>query len=453
MVFNLKNKNIAAVSLIEIMMIFFIIGVVSVAIFGLSKPKAEYMKKIAVYSAYEQLQKAAMDIVAEGHIDFTTDAGTCPISRTGTTCSISDYNKYPGMNSQLPKVVSRSAKNSSGNPADPNISITSYSTSNASTFLHLQDGLCQRLASAYNLAAHNINCATTLDDNTHGSLINDKDLGSDYGTGEDNSDYEQPTDFSSYTPSLYLPNGQVYYFGKMLHSFNDAYEAYTFTYSPKNPVNNYEAEGDYAGDDGYFESWTQRYGQWSAFDFTTNETRLQRLNKYLKAYDTGTLTDEIKAAYYYKDFWTHSKDYFNVYVDINGKMANADDKMSAPDKLNEDVFLFRVYRDGAVRPDYESGFPQELLMAKVLYKAPGTTKYSSPSSWGGKYASIPLVYAQCYANTAGVYSTYTISAFGSYVDYSNLCPTSSYQPISDCIGKNGGTNCKVFINKPSFFVK
>ena len=48
MVFNLKNKNIAAVSLIEIMMIFFIIGVVSVASFGLSKPKAEYMKKIAV---------------------------------------------------------------------------------------------------------------------------------------------------------------------------------------------------------------------------------------------------------------------------------------------------------------------------------------------------------------------------------------------------------------------
>ena len=73
MVFNLKNKNIAAVSLIEIMMIFFIIGVVSVASFGLSKPKAEYMKKIAVYSTYEQRQKAAMDIVAEGHIDFVSD--------------------------------------------------------------------------------------------------------------------------------------------------------------------------------------------------------------------------------------------------------------------------------------------------------------------------------------------------------------------------------------------
>ena len=156
-------------------MIFFIIGVVSVASFGLSKPKAEYMKKIAVYSAYEQLQKAAMDIVAEGHIDFVTDVGTCPTYRTSSICDSSEYNEYPGMNPQLPKVVSRSAQKSDGTPADPNIGSTAYSTSNASTFLHLQDGLCQRLATAYNLATHNINCATDSSDTSHGSLINDID--------------------------------------------------------------------------------------------------------------------------------------------------------------------------------------------------------------------------------------------------------------------------------------
>ena len=43
-----KNRLTAATSLIEIMMIFFIIGIVSAAGMSLTKPKNEYMKKIAI---------------------------------------------------------------------------------------------------------------------------------------------------------------------------------------------------------------------------------------------------------------------------------------------------------------------------------------------------------------------------------------------------------------------
>ena len=51
-------RNIAAVSLIEIMMIFAIIGIVTAACMGLSKPKVEYMKKIRLYSALVTLEQA-----------------------------------------------------------------------------------------------------------------------------------------------------------------------------------------------------------------------------------------------------------------------------------------------------------------------------------------------------------------------------------------------------------
>lgn len=459
-----RQKNIAAVSLIEIMMIFFIIAVVSVAGVSLNKPKQEYMRKIAVYSAYETLQNAVSKIVAEGHIDFTTDIGTCFYQRDELTsgewndnnteyfyptygpCKNSQYNEYPGMNFQLTKFVSRAAKKDDGTPADPNISETAYSETNSALFLHLQDGFCQRLATAFQLDAHNINCPTDSSDNSHGSFINEIKIENSKST------MNYPDSFSNYAPSLYLPNGQVFYFSKYLYK------------TVKNVIG-VETGIVMSGDLASFENWyvsetggtsgdryqclyhgIYSFGLDCWMVLAPNELALKNVTNLVKY---NVYSDDKER--YMKDLFTYSKDYFNVYVDINGKMANAEDTASGPDRLNSDIFLFRVYRDGSVRPDYDSGFPKDLLLAKVLYKAPGATTFTSPASWGGKYASLPLVDAQCYANTSGTYSTYTISAFGQYVDYANLCP--SIQPISDCIGKNGGTNCRVFINKPSFFIK
>lgn len=447
-----RQKNIAAVSLIEIMMIFFIIAVVSVAGVSLNKPKQEYMRKIAVYSAYETLQNAVSKIVAEGHIDFFTDLGAClevssnSVGQDVESCKYPEYDKYPGMSNMLPKAVSRAAKKDDGTPADPNISKTAYSNATSALFLHLQDGFCQRLATAFQLDAHNINCPTDSSDNSHGSLIEDIEV-------VDKLYYKMkyPSSFSvnpNYTPSLYLPNGQVYYFGKdlLVNKNNNiikvgitdkksqaalglAIGTWSISYVGSDAPENSQA----LLDEGFKAIFSLPYEAHSYLTQDRNNPSMSSL--YL----------------YFANFALRSKDYFNVYVDINGKMANAEDTASGPDRLNSDIFLFRVYRDGSVRPDYDSGFPKDLLLAKVLYKAPGATTFTSPASWGGKYASLPLVDAQCYANTSGTYSTHTISAFSQYVDYANLCP--SIQPISDCIGKNGGTNCRVFINKPSFFVK
>ena len=84
-----KNKafHIAAVSLIEIMMIFTIIGIVTGACVSLTKPKNEYMTKIKLYSAFMALDTAAKNIASEGHIDFTTDPHTCTQQRPNNkTC-------------------------------------------------------------------------------------------------------------------------------------------------------------------------------------------------------------------------------------------------------------------------------------------------------------------------------------------------------------------------------
>ena len=82
------NKFIAATSLIEIMMVFFIIGIVSAAAMGLTKPKNEYMKKIAVYAAYRDLSTAVANIKNASYIDFSTDLDVCS-SRNANVCN--DY--------------------------------------------------------------------------------------------------------------------------------------------------------------------------------------------------------------------------------------------------------------------------------------------------------------------------------------------------------------------------
>ena len=66
---KLSVRNIAAVSLIEIMMNLTIIGVVTAASMGLSKPKADYMRNIKLYSALVTLERAGRAIAQEGHID------------------------------------------------------------------------------------------------------------------------------------------------------------------------------------------------------------------------------------------------------------------------------------------------------------------------------------------------------------------------------------------------
>lgn len=69
-------------------MIFFIIGIVTAAAVGLSKPKNEYLNKLKVYKAFANLQSAAETITAEGFIALPSDLALC-VNRSGTSCS--DY--------------------------------------------------------------------------------------------------------------------------------------------------------------------------------------------------------------------------------------------------------------------------------------------------------------------------------------------------------------------------
>ncbi|MBQ3311867.1 hypothetical protein IJG72_07300 [bacterium] len=434
------------------MMVFFIIGIVAVASIGLSKPKDEYMRKIAIYSAFENLQNAVSEIAAEGHIDLATEVGSCPKKRNETThvCSDEEYAKYPGRSNELTKDVARDATLYANDTYYINTTAYSSLTTEAAkrTFIHLQNGLCQRLATAFKIDSFGNNCPTSLTDTSYGSL---------YSTISTN-DYELITsnlqlyaNFNSLEPSLYLPNGNVYYFGKYVckdvKNMNltntrigcNSYR-YNFYY---NVAKNYNNEsniitGSSSSTDYLFNN---QLSSSSYVYYIPNELSLLNVTRVAR------LKSDQKYQYA-KYLFSHSKDYFNVYIDINGKRQDTNDKVSGPDTLNKDIFLFRVYRDGTVVPDYFSNFPKEYLKARVLYKAPGTTTYKD--NWSGKYASVPYVYAGCYANTIGAYGLF---ATGTYVDYSNLCPLPAYSPLPECYNANGTSNCKVILNKPSFFVK
>ena len=431
------------VSLIEVMMVFFIIGIVAVASIGLSKPKDEYMKKIAVYSAYENLQNAVSEIAAEGHIDLTTEVGHCPVKRDATThvCPDEEYAKYPGRSNELPKNVARDATLYANDTYYINTTAYSTLTTEAAkkTFVHLQDGLCQRLARAFKLDSFGDNCPASFYDVNLIRLPTNS-----------TSQPSAPTFSSSLEPSLYLPNGNVYYFAQTnCRNFVNIYGA---GFNCQNSAaNNYNVANSFNGSSSIISTGAQNYVDPL---FTTNIGNANHAFARCPS-DTSLLnatrvarSNSAQKYQYAKYLYSHSKDYFTVYIDINGKMQDVNDKVSGPDVLNKDIFAFRVYLDGTVIPDYLSEFPKEYLKARVLYKAPGTTTYKD--NWSGKYASVPYVYAGCYANTIGAYGLF---ATGTYVDYSNLCPLPNYKPLPECYNANGTSNCKVILNKPSFFVK
>lgn len=374
---NLKKmvKNIAAVSLIEIMMIFAIIGIVTAASVGLSRPKANYIRNIKLYSALVTLERAGKAIAQEGHIDFTTDIGTCSTTRIGNICT--DYSTHLGnMNNQLPKVSHRAA--SSNSELDSGLDQTTYSGLNnnidKAQYKYLQDGLCQRLASTLKLSSANTNCS----DNISAS-----------GLIDDSSIYKQS--FSDITPQLYLNNGQVIYIGKNLYvdyrNNNTTTRNVVTTTATISEGKNAEQVAISGNLNNISSSLTIPNFPSSVYAKLPYETRTALINRYknITANNFINLYSQINKT---------NKDYFIIYVDTDCKQASANDKKCGSDRLNDDVFAFRMYRDGTVLPDYTSGFDTNFLTAKLYVRNESTGRYVLDTN----NIRLPYVHAKCYAN-------------------------------------------------------
>lgn len=416
---NKKRFHIAAVSLIEIMMIFTIIGIVTGACVSLTKPKNEYMTKIKLYSAFLALESAGKNIAAETHIDFTTDVHNCTTTRVGNICPDYTTSSFPGMSNSLPKIASRSTEDNSAVDIGltTNTAYSSLSATRKEQFKYLQSGLCQRLSRTFNIPPAGISCNSTLVNSVY------------------------PSSFSSYSPQLYLPNGQVIYINQNL--YNDVRNGTTVTRKTIN-INNYTSEANLTGCgnlDTYMSDFNNANPS-SAIFTLPHETRLTGVKRQISC---GTTSG-------YQEYWEtvleKNKDYFLIYVDINGKMADSNDKQNGPDKLNKDVFTFRLYRDGTVLPDYYSGFPKKYITAKILTK--DLTDPNGNYTYYDDYKSEPIVNSRCYANLTKSYSSSDPS-----IDLTGICSHSgtTIQPLSDCITSTDDSICKSVINKPSFFIR
>ena len=443
---NKLKKRDAVVSMVEIMMIFAIIGIVSAAAMGLSKPKAEYMKKMQIYSAYVTLQNAASQIAKEGHIDFTTDINVCENRETTSPYKCLDYeNKIPGTSYTLPKV---SFRNASGNvDVDQGESITSYSTLSSAQktqYKLMQDGFCQRLATTLQLNSGAVNCSS---------------LGIDINT--------LPTSFSGYTPNLKLPNGQVYYIMDGALSYilgTTTVKRIAVASDQASSVADYtnarKSESELSSDQ-FVKVFTCVKNNCFLEDraILPNETKA-KITKEMKLRKPGEPISmrDLSFFMYNGKHYEKNKDFFRVYVDVNGKMKNDKDIARGPDKVGEDIYLFNVFRDGTVRPGYENKFPLTKLNGRVVIKKElkqtinGKTTYSNfyvPYGKNGEYSNKPLGYASCYAGVAGdvVYKEMN----GLNLDFTSytahLCD--GIKPLNDCISGK----CRALVNEPSFFVK
>jgi len=462
------KRNIAAVSLIEIIMIFTIIGIVTTACINLAKPKYEYMTKIKLYTALSTLESAAKIITSEGHLDFTTDLNTCS-NRVNNICQ--DYNgQYPNLNNQLPKVAFRDTLGISGTTVtDSGINGTAYgsiSGTNAAirkeNFKYLQSGLCQRLAKVMNVTSTSINCRPALNSE---NLI------------DDSASYTQS--FWGVEEALTLPNGMVLYISKNLYHDID----YAGTGAS---INKYVVVADPLTDNtrySYYQgngediftinaSATNKGNLRTNWSYKSNFNQNTNNNSYLKmpnesrvaslkilkkmcqetnSCDTFLSTNTEKSFYnYLENAYSKNKDYFQIYVDTNCKMTTATDKQCGPDSLNQDVFAFRMYRDGTVIPDYRSGFPKTALVGKVLTKIPGSGNAYGRYRYtlAPAYAIQPIVYSRCYANQMGsFYATYSN-------DHMGICTYGGSHPaLNDCKTETSDTLCKAVINKPSFVMR
>lgn len=435
---NIKffDRNISAVSLIEIMMIFTIIGVVTTACVGLAKPKYEYMKKIKLFSTLDMLENAAKIIQQEGSIDYTSDINTCS-NRSGNYCT--DYdNQYPHLNNQLPKASYRSQTDTAAS-----LTKTIYNKLNAteqSQFQNLQKGLCDRLQKVFVTQGYKKqSCAAA-------NLIEDANLANVRANGY----------FKNKTPQIILPNGQALFISKHLYTDygSNRYVVYATLQEP-GPSDYFTAES-IAADTYYYSQYTTASlsgyvsgilnNESITFRNKPNETKLAAAELSLAKYPnySGAISDARSVLKLY----TRNKDYFVIYVDTNCQMHNGNnsDKMCGSDTLNDDVFAFRMYRDGTVIPDDSTTFPANMLTARVLIQdsndEEGKFKVSNVN-----YANLPLNKARCYANLMcnGINNNPICSICNNYAQV--------YNPLSECVTPSGDSKCKVIINKPSFIMR
>ena len=454
---KLSVRNIAAVSLIEIMMILTIIGVVTAASMGLSKPKADYMRNIKLYSALVTLERAGRAIAQEGHIDYSTDIGTC-MNRNSSNICLDTANSLNNLTNQLPKVSHRDAFSSTlGDPGINSGYFGNLPDPSKNQYKKLQDGLCQRLASVLKVNSSGQNCADSV---AASRLINDST--------------SYPTSFSTSTnniePDLYLPNGQVLYIGRNLYtdfssttgslptrkvifaSTAGAGDNYTTANNEEHSIMHDAVSG-----------FSNKLTATTFMDQTTtpkhlinlpHETRVALINRYKNQFPNVNNQPNKNFVNYIEQVYKTNKDYFIIYVDLDCKKASEADKKCGSDTLNDDIFAFRMYRDGTVLPDYKSGFPQDILTAKI-YIRNLNGQYTQTNIITRGFTRLPYVKAKCYANLAGSYA-----ASSTVVDHMGICTNTTVngtivteQPISECYSNTSETQCKVLLNKPSFMMR
>ena len=458
------NKFIAATSLIEIMMIFFIIGIVSAAGMSLTKPKNEYMKKIAIYAAYRDLATAANAIKNASYVDFSTDLDNCSsivlVGGNTKTCpdkisTTRSPSTFPSLNTilALPKVAFRQTSDNTiqdpiFNPTDnKSVNYANLSAGQQGLVKFYQSGLCQRLSAQFNLSNMNNNCATS---------------NSDSNNIDDSAGFIQ--DFTDKTPSLFLPNGYVYYISKHLYTdFGTTFkrqkvyieateygdDVATIAASTKNSASASALFNTTYSGLSFYQSNTNS----NKFIHYPSDVKLKMATTWV-SYPMGS-PSQLRWLEYVQNYYLENKDYFNVYIDINGKMEDSDDIAKGPDKLNEDVFLFHVYRNGAVKPAYESGFPLNYLTGGVNYRVKKDDGKQYRITYA-QYAQRPLGYAQCIAGIAGD-PRYQIKANGSaYQNHSpHFCDSMTVYANcykSEVVDVNDPV-CGVTVNKPSFFIR
>ncbi len=427
---NIKffDRNISAVSLIEIMMIFTIIGVVTTACVSLAKPKYEYMKKIKLFSTLDMLENAAKIIQQEGSIDYTTDVNTCTSGNRNSSNNnrCDDYtNKYPHLNNQLPKLsVARNSTDVKGYTMYRHLGATEKNQ-----FEYLQKGLCERLQKVFaaelsTKSKTQISCAAN-------DLIDDAQdkISTVAGSGY----------FRNKKPQLILPNGQAVFISK--HLYTDYGTTRYIVYATKQE-SGYTYNYEVANSDEKLNLAIGMLNNKNNYTVQPNETRIA-------AAEAAQVANK-SSANILKELFLRNKDYYVIYVDINCQMhnGNSSDKMCSSDTLNDDVFAFRMYRDGTVIPD--TSFPSNLLTARILFqdKNDMNGKYTlNPSGFALIYSNLPINKARCYANLMcnGHNNNDICSICKNYAQVTAHLP--------ECSNGSGESVCKVIINKPSFIMR
>ncbi len=327
-----------AITLMELMLVMVIIGVITAAGITISKSNSDYEKKLNLYIVQRDLSNAAKNIATVGSRVYVTEYTRCR-DRNTSTYVCNDNSKTTRVTGILPYVSNRS------NSKDSNAAVNNYN------YNRLLQGFCQRLAEEYGVSTTNngLNCGNVIT----GNYI--KTSG---------------TSFATRNPVFTLPNGHAYYmmsdvFKYYLSGTTDVIRAVSITQASficlENHINDMRDDRNLSTCSPYYDI-PNALVRSSSYPSEVMYDIAVAAKKYIDAGHTVNLggNDLNNTISYHQA----SKDFFVVYVDINGKMSSAADIAHGPDKLNSDIFTFLVLRSGIVAPAKETN-AYNLVLARI----------------------------------------------------------------------------------------